>query len=234
MSGFQLGGFVRQSSSVERVVTPTATARFYRLLDRAASARLPADDRRGRPDKGLGARICRGSGGHVRPAAQLADCGSRPMSNSDSCCGRRRAGCRRSTPFWMPGPAVGASGGGASAALFQAGSDQVRGRRRPTEALRRGRATTRRSCTQARAGGGPNARVPMSCGATANRRRVVSTCSFQSGSASSRPSRACSRGRSQSLARSCAPSASRRRVRRQHVARALRRAGRGGDCDARR
>jgi hypothetical protein len=33
-SGFQLGGSSGQSSSVERVVTPTATARFYRLLDR--------------------------------------------------------------------------------------------------------------------------------------------------------------------------------------------------------
>lgn len=33
-SGFQLGGAAGESSSVERVVTPTATARFYRLLDR--------------------------------------------------------------------------------------------------------------------------------------------------------------------------------------------------------
>ncbi len=33
-SGFQLGGSAGQSSAVERVVTPTATARFYRLLDR--------------------------------------------------------------------------------------------------------------------------------------------------------------------------------------------------------
>lgn len=33
-SGFQLGGSSGLSSSVERVVTPTATARFYRLLDR--------------------------------------------------------------------------------------------------------------------------------------------------------------------------------------------------------
>lgn len=33
-SGLQLGGSSGQSSSVERVVTPTATARFYRLLDR--------------------------------------------------------------------------------------------------------------------------------------------------------------------------------------------------------
>lgn len=33
-SGFQIGGSSDQSSSVERVVTPTATARFYRLLDR--------------------------------------------------------------------------------------------------------------------------------------------------------------------------------------------------------
>jgi hypothetical protein len=32
--GFQLGGSAGSSSSVERVVTPTATARFYRLLDR--------------------------------------------------------------------------------------------------------------------------------------------------------------------------------------------------------
>jgi hypothetical protein len=33
-SGFQVGGSSGQSSSVERVVTPTATARFYALLDR--------------------------------------------------------------------------------------------------------------------------------------------------------------------------------------------------------
>jgi hypothetical protein len=32
--GFQLGGSAGSSSSVERVVTPTASARFYRLLDR--------------------------------------------------------------------------------------------------------------------------------------------------------------------------------------------------------
>jgi hypothetical protein len=33
-SGFQIGGSSDRSSAVERVVTPTATARFYRLLDR--------------------------------------------------------------------------------------------------------------------------------------------------------------------------------------------------------
>jgi hypothetical protein len=33
-SGVQIGGAAGRSSSVERVVTPTATARFYRLLDR--------------------------------------------------------------------------------------------------------------------------------------------------------------------------------------------------------
>lgn len=33
-SGFQIGGSANRSSAVERVVTPTATARFYRLLER--------------------------------------------------------------------------------------------------------------------------------------------------------------------------------------------------------
>jgi hypothetical protein len=99
-SGFQLGGSSGLSSSVERVVTPTATARFYRLLDRLQTHGYLRTIDANTGKKALARTFAAlPEGAFVR----LRNCRLRipAMSNSDSCCGHRAAAWRRSTPFWM-------------------------------------------------------------------------------------------------------------------------------------
>ena len=168
MSGFQLGGSSDQSSSVERVVTPTATARFYRLLDRLqahgylqtidaaaqtkALARAFAGVQEGTfvrlrncrlriPTYVQFGQLLRASKGRMPPFDAVLDAGARRSVRAEEVL---------------------------SAALFQAGrikSAVGGGLPRLSAADERRLAAAAPKLAQVV---GPNARVPMSCGATAN------------------------------------------------------------------
>jgi hypothetical protein len=169
-SGFQLGGSSSQSSSVERVVTPTATARFYRLLDRLQAHGYL----------------------HTIDAAAQTKVLARAFAAVPEGTFVRLRNCRlRIPPYVQFGQLLRASRGRMSAfdALLDAGANRsVLAQEVLTGALLQARRIktavggglpTISAADQRRLAAaaprlvqavGPNARVPMSCGGTANPR----------------------------------------------------------------
>jgi hypothetical protein len=97
-SGFQIGGASGQSSAVERVVTPTATARFYRLLDRLdAAGYLQTVDTTAKPKVLAREFAAIPEGTFVR----MRNCRLRipPYVEFGQLLRASGAGCRRSRPF---------------------------------------------------------------------------------------------------------------------------------------